>query len=187
MCPSWRRQSQGAFSGWGDHSPSSSRPPVLSSLQMGSPGQKAAGPCLSLVLLVWSQGPGAQAHTFQFGPCRAEGVVFRDLWDAFRAVRDTAVRSEVPAPRGVFTCHDCGALGSLRTIFLHNPCVTSEAPRFLLAHVETEARKAWPVHGKINPASGGTREPQWGVTGNPSGPAHRAFTGCTQAPASSLT
>nr|XP_019608002.1 PREDICTED: interleukin-24 [Rhinolophus sinicus] len=55
---------------------------------MGSPMQKAALPCLSLLLLVWSWGPGVQSQKFQFGPCRVEGVVFQDLWEAFRAVQD---------------------------------------------------------------------------------------------------
>uniref|UniRef100_A0A671G4Q9 Interleukin 24 n=1 Tax=Rhinolophus ferrumequinum TaxID=59479 RepID=A0A671G4Q9_RHIFE len=45
-------------------------------------------PCLSLILLVWSWGPGVQSQKFQFGPCRVEGVVFQDLWEAFRAVKD---------------------------------------------------------------------------------------------------
>ncbi|XP_016071460.1 PREDICTED: interleukin-24 isoform X2 [Miniopterus natalensis] len=60
-------------------------PPVL---QMGSPVQKAALPCLSLILLIWSQGPGVQGQEFQFGPCRVEGVVFQELWEAFQAVKD---------------------------------------------------------------------------------------------------
>ncbi|KAF6293002.1 interleukin 24 [Rhinolophus ferrumequinum] len=55
---------------------------------MGCPIQKAVLPCLSLILLVWSWGPGVQSQKFQFGPCRVEGVVFQDLWEAFRAVKD---------------------------------------------------------------------------------------------------
>lgn len=61
---------------------------------MGSPMQKAALPCLSLILLLWSQGPGVQGQQFQFGPCRVEGVTFRELWQAFRAMEDIVV-SEV--------------------------------------------------------------------------------------------
>lgn len=67
---------------------------VLPLLQMGSPMQKAALPCLSLILLVWSWGPGVQSQKFQFGPCRVEGVVLQDLWEAFRAMQDIVV-SEV--------------------------------------------------------------------------------------------
>ncbi|XP_059530599.1 interleukin-24 isoform X3 [Myotis daubentonii] len=55
---------------------------------MSSPMQKTALPCLSLILLIWSQGPGAQGQEFQFGPCRVEGVVFQELWEASRAVKD---------------------------------------------------------------------------------------------------
>uniref|UniRef100_G1PXI9 Interleukin 24 n=3 Tax=Myotis lucifugus TaxID=59463 RepID=G1PXI9_MYOLU len=68
--------------------PPSSILPVLPLLQMGSPMQKTALPCLSLILLIWSQGPGAQGQEFQFGPCRVEGVVFQELWEASRAVKD---------------------------------------------------------------------------------------------------
>lgn len=56
--------------------------------------QKTALPCLSLILFIWSQGPGAQGQEFQFGPCRVEGVVFQELWEASRAVKDIVV-SEV--------------------------------------------------------------------------------------------
>lgn len=61
---------------------------------MGSPMQKAALPCLSLILLIWSQGLGVQGQGFQFGPCRAEGVVLQELWKAFLAMKDVVV-SEV--------------------------------------------------------------------------------------------
>ncbi|ELK37199.1 Interleukin-24 [Myotis davidii] len=61
---------------------------IDSSPEMGSPMQKTALPCLSLILLIWSQGPGAQGQEFQFGPCRVEGVVFQELWEASRAVKD---------------------------------------------------------------------------------------------------
>lgn len=61
---------------------------------MGSPMQKAALPCLSLILLIWSQGLGVQGQEFQFGPCRVEGVVLQDLWKAFWAMKDIVV-SEV--------------------------------------------------------------------------------------------
>lgn len=67
---------------------------VLPLLQMGSPMQKTALPCLSLILLIWSQGPGVQGQEFQFGPCRVEGVVFQELWEASRAMKDIVV-SEV--------------------------------------------------------------------------------------------
>lgn len=56
---------------------------------------KAALPCLSLILLIWSQGPGVQGQEFRFGPCQVEGVVFQELWEAFRAMKDIVV-SEVP-------------------------------------------------------------------------------------------
>lgn len=68
--------------------------PILSSLQMGAPMQKAVLPCLSLVLLVWSWAPGVQGQEFQFGSCRVKGVVFQELWGAFRAMKDIVV-SEV--------------------------------------------------------------------------------------------
>ncbi|KAF6074707.1 interleukin 24 [Phyllostomus discolor] len=55
---------------------------------MGTPMHKAALPCLSLILLVWSQGPGVQGQEFRFGPCQVEGVVFQELWEAFRAMKD---------------------------------------------------------------------------------------------------
>ncbi|XP_054418803.1 interleukin-24 [Pteronotus mesoamericanus] len=61
---------------------------VLPLLWMGSPMQKAALSCLSLILLIWSQGPEVQGQEFQFGPCRVEGVVFPELWEAFQAMRD---------------------------------------------------------------------------------------------------
>lgn len=62
--------------------------------QMGFPMQKTALPCLSLILLIWSQGPGVQGQEFQFGPCRVEGVIFQELWEASRAMKDIVV-SEV--------------------------------------------------------------------------------------------
>nr|KAF6413355.1 interleukin 24 [Molossus molossus] len=61
---------------------------VFPSLRMGPPMQKAALPCLSLILLIWSQGPGVQGQGFQFGPCRVEGVVLQELWQAFWAMKD---------------------------------------------------------------------------------------------------
>ncbi|EGW00966.1 Interleukin-24 [Cricetulus griseus] len=45
--------------------------------------------CLSLILLVWNQVPGLQGHEFRFGPCRVEGVVLPELWEAFWAVKNT--------------------------------------------------------------------------------------------------
>ncbi|XP_019484669.1 PREDICTED: interleukin-24 isoform X2 [Hipposideros armiger] len=61
---------------------------------MVSPVQKAALPCLSLILLVWSQGPGVQSQKFQFGACQVEGVVFQELWEAFRTVKDIVVTQD---------------------------------------------------------------------------------------------
>ncbi|XP_026938649.1 interleukin-24 isoform X3 [Sagmatias obliquidens] len=55
---------------------------------MGSPVCMAALPCLSLILLLWSQGPGVQGQEFQFGPCQVEGVVLQELWEAFQAMKD---------------------------------------------------------------------------------------------------
>ncbi|XP_045697325.1 interleukin-24 [Phyllostomus hastatus] len=55
---------------------------------MGAPMHKAALPCLSLILLIWSQGPGVQGQEFRFGTCQVEGVVFQELWEAFRAMKD---------------------------------------------------------------------------------------------------
>uniref|UniRef100_A0A8C9M8J4 Interleukin 24 n=1 Tax=Panthera tigris altaica TaxID=74533 RepID=A0A8C9M8J4_PANTA len=52
---------------------------VLPSLQMGFP---------VLILHLWSQGPGIQGQEFQFGPCRVEGVVLQELWEAFWAMKD---------------------------------------------------------------------------------------------------
>ncbi|KAH0507282.1 Interleukin-24 [Microtus ochrogaster] len=43
--------------------------------------------CLTLILLLWNQVPGLQGHEFRFGPCRVEGVVLPELWEAFRAVK----------------------------------------------------------------------------------------------------
>ncbi|XP_014638752.1 PREDICTED: interleukin-24 [Ceratotherium simum simum] len=48
----------------------------------------AAVLCLSLMLLLWSQGPGVQGKEFQFGACQVEGVVLQELWEAFRVVKD---------------------------------------------------------------------------------------------------
>ncbi|KAL1775308.1 interleukin-24 [Sigmodon hispidus] len=45
--------------------------------------------CLSLILLIWNQVPGLQAHEFQFGSCRVEGVDLSELWEAFWAVKNT--------------------------------------------------------------------------------------------------
>lgn len=61
---------------------------------MGFPGQTTALLCLSLILLLWSQAPGVQGQEFQFGPCRVEGVVLQELWEAFWAMKDIVV-SEV--------------------------------------------------------------------------------------------
>ncbi|KAB1258637.1 Interleukin-24 [Camelus dromedarius] len=55
---------------------------------MGFPVHAAALPRLSLILLLWSCGPGGQSQELQFGPCRVEGVVLQKLWEAFRAVKD---------------------------------------------------------------------------------------------------
>ena len=60
-------------------------------LQMGSPVHMAALPCLSLILLFWSRGPGVQGQEFQFGPCQVEGVVLQELWEAFQAMKDIVV------------------------------------------------------------------------------------------------
>ncbi|XP_031545750.2 interleukin-24 [Vicugna pacos] len=60
-------------------------PPLL---HMGFPVHTAALPRLSLILLLWSCGPGGQSQELQFGPCRVEGVVLQKLWEAFRAVKD---------------------------------------------------------------------------------------------------
>ncbi|KAK2491178.1 hypothetical protein MC885_009494, partial [Smutsia gigantea] len=56
--------------------------------QMDSSGRMAALPCLGLTLFLWSQGPGVQGQEFQFGPCRVEGVILQELWEAFRAMKD---------------------------------------------------------------------------------------------------
>lgn len=61
---------------------------------MGSPMHKAALPCLSLILLVWSWAPGVEGQQFQFGSCRVKGVVFQELREAFQAMKDIVV-SEV--------------------------------------------------------------------------------------------
>ncbi|XP_004756544.1 interleukin-24 [Mustela putorius furo] len=58
------------------------------SRQMGFPGRTTALLGLSLTLLLCSQGPGVQGQEFQFGPCRVEGVVLQELWEAFWAVKD---------------------------------------------------------------------------------------------------
>lgn len=52
--------------------------------------------CLSLILLVWNQVPGLQGHEFRFGPCRVEGVVLPELWEAFWAVKNTVVSKGLP-------------------------------------------------------------------------------------------
>nr|XP_017525388.2 interleukin-24 [Manis javanica] len=61
---------------------------VLPLQQMNSSVRMAAIPCLGLILFLWSQGPGVQGQEFQFGPCRVEGVVLQELWEAFRATKD---------------------------------------------------------------------------------------------------
>ncbi|KAL2770916.1 interleukin-24 isoform 4 precursor, partial [Daubentonia madagascariensis] len=61
-------------------------PPLLA---MGSRMQTAALPCLSLMLLLLSQLPGAQGQEFRFGSCRVKGVILQELWEAFSAVKDT--------------------------------------------------------------------------------------------------
>ncbi|XP_077631284.1 interleukin-24 [Crocuta crocuta] len=55
---------------------------------MGFPVPRTALLCLGLILLLWSQGPGIQGHEFQFGPCRVEGVVLQELWEAFWTMKD---------------------------------------------------------------------------------------------------
>ncbi|CAH7197810.1 interleukin-24 [Phodopus roborovskii] len=45
--------------------------------------------CLSFLLLVWNQMPGFQGHELRFGPCRVEGVVLSELWEAFWAAKST--------------------------------------------------------------------------------------------------
>ncbi|GAB5583555.1 interleukin-24 [Prionailurus iriomotensis] len=55
---------------------------------MGFPGLRTSLLCLSLILHLWSQGPGIQGQEFQFGPCRVEGVVLQELWEAFWAMKD---------------------------------------------------------------------------------------------------
>uniref|UniRef100_A0A8C3VMJ9 Interleukin 24 n=1 Tax=Catagonus wagneri TaxID=51154 RepID=A0A8C3VMJ9_9CETA len=52
------------------------------------PPSAAALPCLGLILLLWSQGPGVQGQEFRFGPCRVEGVVLQELWEAFWDMKD---------------------------------------------------------------------------------------------------
>uniref|UniRef100_A0A8D0YEZ1 Uncharacterized protein n=1 Tax=Sus scrofa TaxID=9823 RepID=A0A8D0YEZ1_PIG len=51
--------------------------------------KEAALPCLGLILLLWSQGPGVQGQEFQFGPCRVEGIVLQELWEAFWDMKDS--------------------------------------------------------------------------------------------------
>ncbi|XP_047376825.1 interleukin-24 [Sciurus carolinensis] len=58
---------------------------------MGSWLQVVTLPCLSLILVIWSQIPGFQSQIFQFGPCRVEGVNLQQLREAFRAIQDTVV------------------------------------------------------------------------------------------------
>nr|XP_012616072.1 interleukin-24 isoform X2 [Microcebus murinus] len=48
----------------------------------------AALPCLSLLLLLWTQPPRARGQEFRFGSCRAKGVDLQELWEAFWAVKD---------------------------------------------------------------------------------------------------
>ncbi|XP_012494246.1 PREDICTED: interleukin-24 [Propithecus coquereli] len=54
---------------------------------MGSRAQVAALPCLSLMLLLWSQLPEVRGQEFRFGSCRAKGVDLQELWEAFWAVK----------------------------------------------------------------------------------------------------
>ncbi|XP_053463925.1 interleukin-24 [Nycticebus coucang] len=56
---------------------------------MGRPMSAAALPCLSLILLLWTQLPRAQGQEFRFGFCRVKGVALQELWKAFWAVKDT--------------------------------------------------------------------------------------------------
>ncbi|XP_051004185.1 interleukin-24 [Acomys russatus] len=57
-------------------------------------------PCLSLILLVWNQVPEIQAQEFRFGPCRVEGVVLPELWEAFWTVKNTMqTRDDVTSVR----------------------------------------------------------------------------------------
>ncbi|XP_029791254.1 interleukin-24 [Suricata suricatta] len=55
---------------------------------MGFPVPRTVLLCLSLTLLLWSQGPSVQGQEFQFGPCRVEGITLQELWDAFWAIKD---------------------------------------------------------------------------------------------------
>ncbi|XP_059137182.1 interleukin-24 isoform X2 [Peromyscus eremicus] len=65
--------------------------------------------CLSLILLVWNQVPGLQGHEFRFGPCRVEGVVLSELWEAFSALKNT-----------VQTQDDITSVRLLKSQVLHN-------------------------------------------------------------------
>ncbi|XP_037067336.1 interleukin-24 [Peromyscus leucopus] len=65
--------------------------------------------CLSLILLVWNQVPGLQGHEFRFGPCRVEGVVLSELWEAFSAMKST-----------VQTQDDVTSVRLLKSQVLHN-------------------------------------------------------------------
>ncbi|XP_052592508.1 interleukin-24 isoform X2 [Peromyscus californicus insignis] len=65
--------------------------------------------CLSLILLVWNQVPGLQGHEFRFGPCRVEGVVLSELWEAFSAMKNT-----------VQTQDDITSVRLLKSQVLHN-------------------------------------------------------------------
>lgn len=70
----------------------SAEAPALSSAQM-SPALQTLS-FLSLILLVWNQVPGLQGHELRFGPCRVEGVVLPELWEAFWAVKNAVVSGD---------------------------------------------------------------------------------------------
>ncbi|XP_022364402.1 interleukin-24 [Enhydra lutris kenyoni] len=61
---------------------------------MSFPGRTTALLGLSLTLLLCSQAPGVQGQEFQFGPCRVEGVVLQELWEAFWAMKDIVVTKD---------------------------------------------------------------------------------------------
>uniref|UniRef100_A0A2K6F588 Interleukin 24 n=1 Tax=Propithecus coquereli TaxID=379532 RepID=A0A2K6F588_PROCO len=65
--------------------------PTFSLQAMGSRAQVAALPCLSLMLLLWSQLPEVRGQEFRFGSCRAKGVDLQELWEAFWAVKASVV------------------------------------------------------------------------------------------------
>lgn len=119
---------------------------VLPLQQMNSSVRMAAIPCLGLILFLWSQGPGVQGQEFQFGPCRVEGVVLQELWEAFRATKDIVVSDKCCS--GPSCSHYCacrlifygyGALCSLLIITLWS--LRQHKPTDPLTHEETEVQK----------------------------------------------